>query len=68
LTDLTKKGAFKWNPEAQATFEKMKKVMSTCSVLALPDFTQHFTVECDASRMGIRAVLMKNMHPIVYES
>jgi hypothetical protein len=68
LTDLTKKRAFKWNPEAQATFEKMKKVMSTCPVLALPDFTQPFTVECDASGEGIGAVLMQNMHPIVYES
>jgi hypothetical protein len=35
LTDLTKKGAFTWNPEAQSTFDKMKKVMSTCPVLAL---------------------------------
>jgi hypothetical protein len=68
LTDLTKKGAFKWNPEEQSTFEKMKKVMSTCPVLALPDFTQPFTVECDASREGIGAVLMQNKHPIVYES
>jgi hypothetical protein len=43
LTDLTKKGAFKWSPEAQSTFEKMKKVMSSCPVLALPDFAQPFT-------------------------
>jgi hypothetical protein len=68
LTNLTKKGAFKWNPEAQSTFEKMKKVTSTCPVLALPDFAQPFTVECDASREGIGAVLMQNRHPIVYES
>jgi hypothetical protein len=46
----------------------MKKVMSTCPVLALPDFTQPFTVECDASGVGIRVVLMQNRHPNVYES
>jgi hypothetical protein len=68
LTDLTKKGAFKWSPEAQLTFDKMKKVMSMCPVLALPDFAQPFTVECDASREGIGAVIMQNRHPIVYES
>jgi hypothetical protein len=68
LTDLTRKGAFKWSPEAQLTFDKMKKVMSTCPVLALPDFAQPFTVECDASGEGIGAVLMQNRHPIVYES
>jgi hypothetical protein len=46
----------------------MKKVMSTCPVLALSDFSQPFTVECDASGEGIGAVLMQNRHPIVYES
>jgi hypothetical protein len=68
LTDLTKKGAFKWSSEAQLTFDKMKKVMSTCPVLALPDFGQPFTVECDASGEGIGAVLMQKRHPLVYES
>jgi hypothetical protein len=67
LTDLTKKGAFKWSSEAQLTFDKMKKVMSTCLVLALPDFGQPFTMECDASGEGIGAVLMKKRHPLVYE-
>jgi hypothetical protein len=68
LTYLTRKGAFRWSPEAQLTFDKMKKVMSTCPVLALPDFAQPFTVECDAFGEGIGAVLMQNRHPIVYES
>jgi hypothetical protein len=66
LTDLNKKGAL--IPKAHSTFEKMKKVMSTCPVLALPYFTQPFTVECDALGEGIGAMLMQNMHPIVYES
>jgi hypothetical protein len=39
LTDLTKKGAFNWKDEAQMKFEKMKQVMSSCHVLALPDIT-----------------------------
>jgi hypothetical protein len=68
LIDLTKKGAFKWSEEAQATMEKMKKVMSTCPVLALPDFGLPFTLECDASGEGIGAVLMQNRHPLAYES
>ena len=53
LTDLTKKGTFKWSEEAQFTFNKMKKVTSTCPILALPDFGQPFTLECDASEEGI---------------
>jgi hypothetical protein len=68
LIDLTRKGAFEWNDEAQSTFEKMKKVMSTCLVLSLPDFSQPFILECDASGEGVGAVLMQNRHPIAYES
>jgi hypothetical protein len=68
LTDLTKKGAFIWIDEAQIKFEKMKQVTSSCPVLALPDFTHPSVLECDASRIGIGVVLMKNNHPISFES
>ena len=53
---------------AQQTFEKMKTIMSSCPVLALPDFSQSFIVECDASGEALRAVLMQNHHPIAFES
>ena len=67
LTDLTKKGAFNWTDDAQQTFEKMKKIMSSCLILALPDFTQPFFLECDASGEGIGAVLMQNHHLIAFQ-
>ena len=41
--------------------------MSSCLVLALPDFTQSFVLDCDAFGEGIRAVLMQNNHPIAFE-
>jgi hypothetical protein len=68
LTYLTKKGAFQWIEEPKQTFEKMKEVLSTCPVLALPDFSQPFFLECDASGVGIGAVLMQGGHPIVFVS
>ena len=68
LTNLMKKGAFKWINEVQLTFEKMKKVMSTFPILSLPNFSQPFILECDASGEGIGAVLMQNRHPVAYES
>ena len=42
--------------------------MSTCPILALPDFTQAFVLECDALGEGIGVVLMKNRHMIAFES
>eukprot|EP00253_Pinus_taeda_P021049 PITA_21049 len=39
MTDLTRKGAFSWSDTAQRAFDRLKEVMSSCPVLALPDFT-----------------------------
>ena len=46
----------------------MKKLMISCPVLALPDFSQLFMLECDPSGEGIGAILMQNNHPIAFES
>eukprot|EP00253_Pinus_taeda_P007363 PITA_07363 len=68
LTDLTRKGAFSWLDTAQRAFDRLKHVMRSCPVLALPDFTQPFVLECDASGEGIGVVLMQGGHPIAFES
>eukprot|EP00253_Pinus_taeda_P031866 PITA_31866 len=58
LTDLTRKGAFSWSDTVQRAFNRIKEVMRSYPVLALPDFTQPFVLECDPLGEGISTVLM----------
>ncbi|GJV00619.1 putative mitochondrial protein [Tanacetum coccineum] len=68
LTDQLKKDSFKWNEEANQAFETLRTTMSTLPVLVLPDFSQPFVVEADASGFGIGAVLLQNKRAIAYFS
>jgi hypothetical protein len=42
--------------------------LCSAPILALLNFAKAFEVECDALGIGIRAMLMQNMRPIVYFS
>jgi hypothetical protein len=69
LTEIVKKFVgFKWNDEQDEAFNLLKNKLCSASVLALPDFTRAFKVECDASGIGIGAVLMQDRRLIAYFS
>lgn len=69
LTELLKKNTlFLWTSTHQQSFEVLKKALILAPVLKLPDFSQPFTVETDASDKGIGAILMQQGHPIAYLS
>ena len=68
ITECTKKGSFTWTKEAQEAFKVIKEAICNPSVLELPDFSQPFEEDCDASGTGIGAVSMQNGRPIAYFS
>jgi hypothetical protein len=66
LTALLKKNSFTWTPVAAQAFQTLKMAMCTTPVLALPDFTKTFVLECDASRKGIIIVLMQEGQTLAF--
>ncbi|WVZ89158.1 hypothetical protein U9M48_035595 [Paspalum notatum var. saurae] len=69
MTSLLEKDAeFKWTNAQQAAFDELKKRLTTAPVLTLPDQRKKFIVYCDASRDGLRCVLMQEGKVIAYAS
>ncbi|KAE8698135.1 pentatricopeptide repeat-containing protein [Hibiscus syriacus] len=69
LTEIIKKSVeFKWGPLQQKAFELLKDNLCSAPILRLPNFYNTFELECDASGIGIGAVLMQERQPIAYFS
>jgi hypothetical protein len=64
---LLKEG-FSWGEEAAAAFSALKVAVTTAPILAMPDFTKAFIVECDVSSHGFGAVLIQEGHPVAFFS
>ncbi|KAD2805542.1 hypothetical protein E3N88_38919 [Mikania micrantha] len=68
LHKLVGKGSFKWDDKAEAAFQNLKAALTSTPTVALPDWSHPFTVECDASGVGIGAVLTQRGRPLAYYS
>ncbi|XP_075080115.1 uncharacterized protein LOC142165465 [Nicotiana tabacum] len=67
LTKLTQKNAkFQWTEECEQSFQKLKMCLTTTPILALTSGSGGFLVLCDASRVRLGCVLMKNGRVIAY--
>lgn len=61
IHDLTKgkkkNQSLVWTEEANEAFIELKRCLTTAPVMATPDFTKKFKIQCDASSTGIGAVI-----------
>jgi hypothetical protein len=69
MTKLVEKNkAFEWTKEGQASFEELKKRLTSSPVLVLPDLTKKFDIYCDVSPQGLGCVLMQEGQVVCYAS
>lgn len=59
ITDLISKKnqKVKWTPEAEKSFQLLKTALVSAPVLRPPDFDREFTIQTDASDVGIAGIL-----------
>jgi LPS O-antigen subunit length determinant protein (WzzB/FepE family) len=65
---LAKGKTFEWTLWREASFQELKKRLTTASVVTMPDVERSFSIYCDASGQGLGCVLMQDGHLVAYAS
>jgi hypothetical protein len=69
MTELLKKNKqFEWMPACEASFQELKRRLTTVLVLVMSDMEKLFSIYCDALGQGLGYVLMQDGHVVAYAS
>jgi hypothetical protein len=69
MTELIEKDKkFEWTPACEASFQDLKKRLTTAPILVMPDMEKLFSIYCDASGQRLGCVLMQDGHVVTYAS
>jgi hypothetical protein len=67
MTELLEKDMkFIWMLACEASFQELKKRLTTAPILVMPDMEKSFSIYCDTSGQGLGCVLMQYGHVIAY--
>ena len=65
---LAKDVEWSWQTQQQAAFDQTKQLVAKHPVLTYYDVSKPVTVQCDASDIGLGAVLLQENTPVAYAS
>jgi hypothetical protein len=69
MTELLEKNKkFEWTPACEASFQELKKRLTTAPILVIPYMEKSFSIYCDASGQGLGCVLMQDSCVVAYAS
>ena len=69
MTRLTRKEVkFEWNDSCEKAFQEVKRRLTSAPIMIVPKRGQRYTMYCDASKDGLRCVLMQPGRVVAYDS
>jgi hypothetical protein len=69
MTELLEKDKkFGWTSACEASFQELKKRLTTAPILVMPNMEKPFSIYCDVAGQGLGCVLMQDGHVVAYAS
>jgi hypothetical protein len=69
MTELLEKDKqFEWMPACEASFQELKKRLTTTPVLVMPDMEKSFSIYCDVLGQELGCVLIQDGRVVAYAS